>query len=164
MRPLNKLRRLDFRWCRTRTCSRGPNRPTSQAQQCMRQSFHNAPFCNRKKWCILGNWIGVMWDLCNRSTTATMWQPIGMILINSLRPINLSERGRHWFMWWLVAYSVPSHYMNKTDWLLYWKHTLPKFDLNTIVFNQENQFENVVSTAGFDSLQHIQCYMISHTQ
>ena len=43
----------------------------SQISQCIQQISLNAPFCNRdvlisvKKWCIMGDGTGALWDLCN---------------------------------------------------------------------------------------------------
>ena len=59
----------------------------------------------------------------------------------------VSELSQHWFRWWLVAWSAPSHYLNQcwniVDYTLrnklQWKSIK-----NTRVFIHENVFENVV--------------------
>ena len=61
--------------------------------------------------------------------------------------ICVDELGHHWFWWWLVACSVPSHYLNQCWNIVNW--TLGnklQWNLNRIsnIFIQENEFENVV--------------------
>ena len=61
--------------------------------------------------------------------------------------ICVSEIGQYWFRWWLIAYSVPSHYLNQLWHIVNW--TLGnKFQWNlnqyTIIFMQENAFDIVV--------------------
>ena len=59
----------------------------------------------------------------------------------------VSESGQHWFRWWLVAYSAPSHYLNQcwniVNWTLRNKHPW-NFSQKLNFFIQENVFENVV--------------------
>ena len=61
--------------------------------------------------------------------------------------ICFSESGQHWFRWWLVVYSVPSHYLNQC-WVIVnctignkiqWN-----FNQNTKLFIHENASENIV--------------------
>ena len=59
----------------------------------------------------------------------------------------VGELGHHWFRWWLVAWLVPSHYMNQclnvVNWTLRNKLQL-NLNWNSFIFIQENAFENVV--------------------
>ena len=61
--------------------------------------------------------------------------------------ICVSELGQHWFKWWLVAYSAPSHYLSQcwviVDWTL--RNKLQwNFNQNTKRFIHENASENIV--------------------
>ena len=61
--------------------------------------------------------------------------------------IYVSVNKHHWFRLWLVAWSVPSHYLNQcwnvVNWTL--RNKLQwHFDWNSYIFIQENAFENVV--------------------
>ena len=56
------------------------------------------------------------------------------------------ELGQHWFRWWLVAYSVPSHYLNQCWVIVNWtlRNKLQwNFNSNTKLNIHENAFENV---------------------
>ena len=61
--------------------------------------------------------------------------------------ICVSESGQHWFRWWLVAYSAPSHYLNQC-WVVVNGDLRNKlqwiFIQNTKLFIHENSSENVV--------------------
>ena len=53
----------------------------------------------------------------------------------------------HWFRWWLVAWSAPSHYLNQCWIVVKWTlrnklHLI--FNRNFNIFIQENAFESVV--------------------
>ena len=50
--------------------------------------------------------------------------------------ICISESGQHWFRWWLVTYSAPSHYLNQCCVIVNWKLT-NKLQWN---FNQNTNF------------------------
>ena len=64
--------------------------------------------------------------------------------------ICVSELGQHWFRWWLVAWSAPSHYLNQcwvtVDWVLrnkfQWNFILTT--KNTKLFINEHASENIV--------------------
>ena len=70
--------------------------------------------------------------------------------INSLRPSDAYMRqwsNHRWFIWWLVAWSAPSHYLNQ--WWIIVNWTLGNkfqwnFNRNSNIFIHENAFENVV--------------------
>ena len=54
---------------------------------------------------------------------------------------------QHWFRWWLVAWTAPSHYLNQCLSIINW--TLRNkfqwnFNQNSSIFIQENAFENFV--------------------
>ena len=59
----------------------------------------------------------------------------------------VSESGQHWFRWWIVAFSAPSHYLNQCLVFVNWtriRNTLQwNFNQNLYFFIQENAFENV---------------------
>ena len=90
----------------------------------------------------------------------------------------VSESGQHWFRWWRVAYSAPSHYLsqcwvfvsltvrNKLQW---------NFDQNTKLFIHENASENTVcekaailsrgrraNTFRETKFQHIWTHLLTH--
>ena len=59
----------------------------------------------------------------------------------------VSGWGQHWFRWWLVAYTAPSHYLNQccviVNWIL--SNTLQwKFHQNTKPFIHKNAPEHIV--------------------
>ena len=61
--------------------------------------------------------------------------------------IYVSESGQHWFRFWPVTYSVPSHYLNQysdnVNWSL--RNKLQwNFNQNTKLFIDENASENIV--------------------
>ena len=61
--------------------------------------------------------------------------------------ICISELGQHWFRYWLVACSVPSHYLNQNWLIVNWtlRNKLQwNSNQNTKLFIHENAFENVV--------------------
>ena len=65
--------------------------------------------------------------------------------------ICISELGQHWFRWWLVPCSTPSHHLNQC--CLNVNGTLRNklqwnFDKNTKLFIYGNVFENVVVESG----------------
>ena len=71
-------------------------------------------------------------------------------MTNSLRPSDAYMHqwtNHHWFRWWLVAWSAPSHYLkqwwNVVNWTLrnklHWN-----FIPNSNIFIQQNALENVV--------------------
>ena len=56
------------------------------------------------------------------------------------------DLGHHWFRYWLVACSAPSHYLNLCWNIVYWtfRHKLQwNFNRNSIIFIQEIAFANV---------------------
>ena len=58
-----------------------------------------------------------------------------------------SESGQHWFRLWLVAYLVPSHYLNQCWVIVNWtlRNKLQwNFNRNSYIFLQENAFESVI--------------------
>ena len=61
--------------------------------------------------------------------------------------ICVSELCQHWFRWWLVAWSVPSHYLNQCWLIVSWTLT-NKFQLdlnwNVKLFLHENALENII--------------------
>ena len=68
---------------------------------------------------------------------------------NSLRPSDAYMRQwakHHWFRWWFVAWSVPSHYLNQS-WNIVNLNLRNKFqwnvNRNSYFFSQESAFENV---------------------
>ena len=61
--------------------------------------------------------------------------------------ICVSESGQHWFRYWLVAYSAPSHYLNQCWDIINWaigNKLQWNFDQNTKRFIHENASENIV--------------------
>ena len=91
------------------------------------------------------------WEQLNKNCLGTSSiSCVGDFTFNSL---NLSdaymrrESYHHWFRYWLVAWSVPSHYLNQCWNIVNW--TLSnKFQWNCYrnsnIFSQENAFENVL--------------------
>ena len=69
-------------------------------------------------------------------------------LISPIGPhICVSESGQHWFRWWRVAYSAPSHYLNQCWVIVTWTLRNKRrwnFNQNTKRFVHENASENVV--------------------
>ena len=72
----------------------------------------------------------------------------GSQFINSLSPSDAYMphlTNHHWFRWWLVAWSVPSHYLNQCWNVVNWT---PRNQLqwnrnrDSYIFFQENAFEN----------------------
>ena len=67
--------------------------------------------------------------------------------INSLRPsgaIMRQSTNHHWFRWWLVAWSAPSHYLNQCWDIVNWtlRNKLQwNFNWNSYLFIQENAIE-----------------------
>ena len=65
--------------------------------------------------------------------------------------ICVSKSGQHWFSYWRVACSAPSHYLNQCWHIVNWTHW-NKFQWNlnhnSIIFIQENAFEIVVCQNG----------------
>ena len=70
--------------------------------------------------------------------------------MNSLRPSDAYMRqwnNHHWFRWWLVAWSAPSHYLNQCWIVVNWtlKNIFQwKSNQNTTIFIEENARQNVV--------------------
>ena len=71
--------------------------------------------------------------------------------VNSYVPlvphICVSESGQHWFRQWLLAYSVPTHYLNQCSLIVH--RTLRNklqwnLNQNSKIFIEENAFESVV--------------------
>ena len=61
--------------------------------------------------------------------------------------ICISESGQHWFRLWLVAYSVPSHYLNQCWIIVNWtlRDTIRwNFSQKSNFFIRENVLENVI--------------------
>ena len=61
--------------------------------------------------------------------------------------ICFSKLYHHWFREWLVAWQVPSHYLNQCWIILNWTHGNKlhwNLNGNLYIFIQENAFENVV--------------------
>ena len=61
--------------------------------------------------------------------------------------ICVSELGQHWFRQWLVAYSVPSHYLNQCWIIVNWtlRNKLQwNFNQNTKLFIHGNASENII--------------------
>ena len=61
----------------------------------------------------------------------------------------VSELVHHWFRWWLIAYSVPSHYRSQywyiVDWKSIWKCRLQKCHVQTILtYFKWNFFDTLV--------------------
>ena len=60
--------------------------------------------------------------------------------------IRVHESGQHWFRWWSVVYSTPSHYLNQcwviVNWILSNKLKW-NFNQNTNLFIHESAFENI---------------------
>ena len=83
---------------------------------------------------------------CRILMTKSLTTPI----FNSLRPSDAYMRqwiNHHWFRWWLVAWSTPSHYLNQcwniVNWII--KNKLQwNSNRNSKIFIQENAFESVV--------------------
>ena len=58
-----------------------------------------------------------------------------------------TKLGQHWFRYWLVAYSAPSHYLNQCWFIATWtlRNKLQwNFNQSTKVFIHENAYENIV--------------------
>ena len=69
-----------------------------------------------------------------------------MQVLNSLRPSD-AYMGHHWFRYWLVACSAPSHYLNQCwngDNWTFRKKLQWNFNRNSNIFIHEIAFENVV--------------------
>ena len=72
------------------------------------------------------------------------------VKFNSLRPSDAymrRETNHHWFRYWLVAWTAPSHYLNScwniVNWIL--RNKFPwNFNRYSNIFIQENAFENGV--------------------
>ena len=69
-------------------------------------------------------------------------------MVNSSPPtapyLYVNESGQHWFRWWLVTYSMPSHYLNQCWILLNWnlRNKLQwNFDQNTKIFIHKNKWK-----------------------
>ena len=61
--------------------------------------------------------------------------------------ICLSESGQHWFRLWLVAYWMPSHFLNQCWVIVNWtlgNHLQLNFNQNTKIFIHENVCENII--------------------
>ena len=61
--------------------------------------------------------------------------------------ICICELGQHWFRWWLVACSAPSHYLNQCWLIVNWtlRHNFQwNVNQNTKLIIHENAFENIV--------------------
>ena len=71
------------------------------------------------------------------------------ITINSLRQSDAYMRrqsNHHWFRWWLVAWSAPSHYLNQCWNIVHWtlRNKLQwNVNRNSYIFIKKNPFENV---------------------
>ena len=62
-------------------------------------------------------------------------------------PICVTKQGHHWFRYWLVAWSAPSHYLNQCWIIVNWTlSNIFQWNLNqnTTIFIEENAFENVI--------------------
>ena len=60
--------------------------------------------------------------------------------------IGVSDSSQHWFRWWLVAYSAPSHYLNQCWVIVNWtlRNKLQwNFSQKSKFIIQESAFENV---------------------
>ena len=70
---------------------------------------------------------------------------------NNVPHICVSESAQHWFRKWIVAYSVPIHYLIQCLVIINWtiRNNLQWiFNQNSNFFIQENAFENVVCQNG----------------
>ena len=55
----------------------------------------------------------------------------------------VSKMGQHWFIYWLVPCSAPSHHLNRCWLIVNWTHENKfqwKWNQNSIIFIQENAF------------------------
>ena len=92
-------------------------------------------------WLHCGNPILVRGHLCIETGPCELTHP-------PLVPhICISESGQHWFRWWLVAYSAPSHYLNQRwvmdNWTI--RNKLQwNFNQNTKFFVHKSASENIV--------------------
>ena len=61
--------------------------------------------------------------------------------------ICISKLDNHWFRYWLVAWSAPTHHLNQCWFIVNWKLTNKfqwNFNRNLNIFTEENAFGNVV--------------------
>ena len=77
------------------------------------------------------------------------WCPLSSPLIHWSRVMCacINERGHHWFMQWLLAYSASNHYLNQPWHIVKWAIRNKfqwDFNRNTAISVQENEFENIV--------------------
>ena len=89
--------------------------------------------------------VKVLYHLSSHTLMFWNWS-----ILKSLRPSDTYMRQwshHHWFRWWLVAWSAPSHYLNQcwsiVNRTLRNKHQW-NFNRNSSTFIQENALENVV--------------------
>ena len=89
----------------------------------------------------------------NELMIENLWMHNFMLDNVTLTPLPLvpqkcvSESGQHWFRWWCVAYSAPSHYLSQCWLIVNWtlRNKLQwNFNQNTKIFIHENAPENIV--------------------
>ena len=97
--------------------------------------------CPKTLWrmCCLSNWVPKK-HLDGLATFVFNSSPL-------VPHICVSELGQHWFRWWLVAWSAPSHFLNQCWNIVNWalKNKLHwNFTQNTKRFIHEKASENIV--------------------
>ena len=103
---------------------------------------------NKQSWCLVESNNIIIEHTCNdRSYLATEISPYLFSLDINSSPSSVAymrQSGQHWFRWWLVAYSAPSHSLNQCWLIVNWtlRNKLRwNSNQNTEVFIHENASE-----------------------
>ena len=124
------------------------------SQHCFWSRFHclmALSHCLNQHWLIFNDLIkhlpeGSFIGNAQYISSWTHWGRMTHICVGNIIII------RYWFRWWLVAWSAPSHYLNRCLNIVNWtlRNKLQwKLKRNSYIFFQDNAFENIVcETAG----------------
>ena len=101
----------------------------------------NRSCCQNRPW-LYQRTLWNSWYFVIEENSGLFTQNIHLPTLQRFRPLThwgrvmhmcVSKLDHHWFRWWLVACSVPGHYLNQCWHIIIW-----------IFFTEQNSFENIV--------------------
>ena len=110
----------------------------------LRRHYKRYDWCWRLSWLLL-NVIDttrtVMICTSNEICAPVTWSSFFLTQLPRVPHLYIGKSGQHWFIQWLVAYSVPSHYLNQCWFIVNWvlRNKLRRtFNQNTNFFIHQN--------------------------
>ena len=73
----------------------------------------NGRLTNRWLTCLIKGILVFRHTVLNKAWELGLVVSLRLTHLPLVPHICVSDSGQHWFRWWLVAYSAPSHYLNK---------------------------------------------------